>query len=75
VPTYGRGPGAEKLRGVYSNTHLYSVMAECSKRVRKLSALGFDVATEGVGLDVSVRVAADVQEGSSTLVSRRDAYL
>jgi alkaline phosphatase len=28
VPTYGRGPGAEKLRGVYTNTHLYSVMRE-----------------------------------------------
>jgi alkaline phosphatase len=26
VPTYGRGPGAEKLRGIYPNTHLYSVM-------------------------------------------------
>ena len=28
VPTYGRGPGAEKLRGIYSNTHVYSVMRE-----------------------------------------------
>ena len=28
VPTYGRGPGADKLRGVYPNTHLYSVMRE-----------------------------------------------
>ncbi len=28
VPTYGRGPGAEKLRGLYSNTHIYSVMRE-----------------------------------------------
>jgi len=28
VPTYGRGPGAEKLRGIYPNTHLYSVMRE-----------------------------------------------
>jgi len=26
VPTYGRGPGAEKLRGIYPNTHIYSVM-------------------------------------------------
>jgi alkaline phosphatase len=28
VPTYGRGPGAEKLRGIYRNTHIYSVMRE-----------------------------------------------
>jgi len=28
VPTYGRGPGAEKLRGIYPNTHIYSVMRE-----------------------------------------------
>ncbi len=28
VPTYGRGPGAEKLRGIYMNTHIYSVMRE-----------------------------------------------
>lgn len=28
VPTYGRGPGAEKLRGVYPNTHIYTVMRE-----------------------------------------------
>ena len=28
VPTYGRGPGAEKLRGIYLNTHIYSVMRE-----------------------------------------------
>jgi alkaline phosphatase len=28
VPTYGRGPGAEKLRGLYPNTHIYSVMRE-----------------------------------------------
>ena len=28
VPTYGRGPGAEKLRGIYPNTHVYSVMRE-----------------------------------------------
>ncbi len=28
VPTYGRGPGAEKLRGIYLNTHIYSVIRE-----------------------------------------------
>jgi alkaline phosphatase len=28
VPTYGRGPGAEKLRGIYRNTHIYSVIRE-----------------------------------------------
>ena len=28
IPTYGRGPGAEKLRGIYPNTHVYSVMRE-----------------------------------------------
>jgi alkaline phosphatase len=28
IPTYGRGPGAEKLRGIYPNTHLYWVMRE-----------------------------------------------
>ncbi len=28
VPTYGRGPGAEKLRGIYPNTHINSVMRE-----------------------------------------------
>jgi alkaline phosphatase len=28
VPTFGRGPGAEKLRGIYLNTHIYSVMRE-----------------------------------------------
>jgi len=28
VPTYGRGPGAENLRGIYPNTHIYSVMRE-----------------------------------------------
>ncbi len=28
VPTYGRGPGAEKLRGIYPNTHIYTVMRE-----------------------------------------------
>ncbi len=28
VPTYGRGPGAEKLRGIYPITHIYSVMRE-----------------------------------------------
>ena len=28
VPTYGRGPGAEKLRGIYPNTHIHSVMRE-----------------------------------------------
>ncbi len=28
VPTYGRGPGAERLRGIYMNTHIYSVMRE-----------------------------------------------
>lgn len=26
VPAYGRGPGAEKLRGFYPNTHIYDVM-------------------------------------------------
>jgi len=28
VPTYGRGPGAERLRGIYPNTHIYTVMRE-----------------------------------------------
>jgi len=28
VPTFGRGPGAEKLRGIYLNTNVYSVMRE-----------------------------------------------
>jgi alkaline phosphatase len=28
VPTYGVGPGAEKLRGIYPNTRIYSVMRE-----------------------------------------------
>lgn len=28
VPTYGRGPGAGKLRGIYPNTHIYTVMRE-----------------------------------------------
>ena len=28
IPTYGRGPGAEKLRGIYRNTHIHSVMRE-----------------------------------------------
>jgi alkaline phosphatase len=28
IPTYGRGPGAENLRGIYPNTHIYSVMRE-----------------------------------------------
>lgn len=28
VPAYGRGPGAEKLRGFYPNTHIYTVMRE-----------------------------------------------
>lgn len=28
VPTYGRGPGAEKLRGFYPNTNIYTVMRE-----------------------------------------------
>jgi alkaline phosphatase len=28
VPTYGRGPGAEKLRGIYRNTHINTVMRE-----------------------------------------------
>jgi alkaline phosphatase len=32
VPTYGRGPGAEKLRGIYPNTHIYSVMREALER-------------------------------------------
>ena len=31
VPTYGRGPGAEKLRGIYLNTHIYLVMREALK--------------------------------------------
>jgi alkaline phosphatase len=28
IPTYGRGPGAEKLRGIYRNTHINTVMRE-----------------------------------------------
>ena len=32
VPTYGRGPGAEKLRGIYPNTHIYSVMRDALER-------------------------------------------
>ena len=28
VLTFGRGPGAENLRGVYENTHLYRVMKD-----------------------------------------------
>jgi len=32
VPTYGRGPGAEKLRGIYPNTHIYSVMRDTLER-------------------------------------------
>jgi alkaline phosphatase len=28
VPAYGRGPGADKLRGFYPNTHIYTVMRE-----------------------------------------------
>ena len=28
VPTYGRGPGAGNLRGIYPNTHIYTVMRE-----------------------------------------------
>ena len=28
VPAYGRGPGAEKLRGFYPNTHIYTVIRE-----------------------------------------------
>ncbi len=28
VFAFGAGPGAEKLRGVYPNTHLYDVMKE-----------------------------------------------
>lgn len=28
VPTYGTGPSAERLRGVYTNTHLYDVMKD-----------------------------------------------
>jgi alkaline phosphatase len=28
IPTYGRGPGAGKLRGIYPNTHIHSVMRE-----------------------------------------------
>ena len=35
VPTYGRGPGAEKLRGIYPNTHIYSVMRETLERRMK----------------------------------------
>ncbi len=35
VPTYGRGPGAEKLRGIYPNTHIYSVMRETLERRKK----------------------------------------
>ena len=35
VPTYGRGPGAEKLRGIYPNTHIYSVMRETLERRTK----------------------------------------
>ncbi len=35
VPTYGRGPGAEKLRGIYPNTHIYSVMRETLERGKK----------------------------------------
>jgi len=32
VPTYGRGPGAENLRGIYPNTHIYTVMRETLER-------------------------------------------
>lgn len=32
VPTYGRGPGAEKLRGIYPNTHIYSVVRDTLER-------------------------------------------
>ena len=32
VLTFGRGPGAEKLRGIYPNTHIYSVMRESLER-------------------------------------------
>lgn len=28
IPTFGSGPGAERLRGIYPNTHLYTVMKE-----------------------------------------------
>jgi len=35
VPTYGRGPGAEKLRGIYPITHIYSVMRETLERRTK----------------------------------------
>jgi alkaline phosphatase len=28
VPAYGRGPGAENLRGFYPNTHIYTVMRD-----------------------------------------------
>jgi len=35
VPTFGRGPGAEKLRGIYPNTHIYSVMRETLERRKK----------------------------------------
>ncbi|MDA0679697.1 MAG: alkaline phosphatase [Proteobacteria bacterium] len=28
VPTYARGPGADKFRGAYRNTHIYDVMRE-----------------------------------------------
>ena len=37
VPTYGRGPGAEKLRGIYPNTHIYSVMRDSLERRKKNS--------------------------------------
>jgi len=32
VLAFGRGPGAEKLRGIYPNTHIYSVMRESLER-------------------------------------------
>jgi alkaline phosphatase len=32
IPTYGRGPGAEKLRGIYPNTHIYSVVRDTLER-------------------------------------------
>jgi len=35
VPTYGRGPGAEKLRGIYPNTHIYTVMHDALERGKK----------------------------------------
>ena len=38
VPTYGRGPGAENLRGIYPNTHIYEVMREALESGHIVSA-------------------------------------